>query len=330
MAFESPLGALVALAALVPLGALALSAHRRETVARVLGLRPGSRRPVAIAAALAAAVFVLLGLAAAQPALRTTERVEVRTQSQVFYVVDVSRSMAASEKPGGRTRLDRARAAVARLHAAAPDVPSGIAGLTDRVLPYLFPTASGAAFDETLARSVRVESPPPQRVSVNATSFGALSSLPRNGFFDRGISRRTCVLVSDGETSSYPTGDVAHALQGDRGCRLVAVRVGSAADRVYGAGGRAEAGYAPDPAAAANLAQLAESAGGRAFGEGDVGAAAAAVRRAAEAGPMRAATRRETTRELGPYLALAALALTALLVGVRLRRPSLQPARGYA
>jgi von Willebrand factor type A domain len=328
--FESPIGALVALAAIVPLGVLAVSAHRSEAVARLLGLRPGSRRPAVIASALAAAVFALLALAAAQPALRTTERVDVRTRSQVFFIVDVSRSMAASEKPRGRTRLDRAREVVTRLHAATPDVPSGLAGLTDRVLPYLFPTASSAAFDETLTRSVRIEAPPPQRVSVNATSFGGLSSLARDGFFDREADHRTCVLVSDGETSSYSTGDVARALAGERGCRLVAVRVGSAADSVYGAGGRPEAGYTPDPAAAAKLAQLAESTGGRAYGEGDVGAAAAAVRRAAEVGPVRHAAGRETKRPLGPYLALAALVLTAVLVGVRLRRPRLHVLRTYA
>ncbi|HEU5211604.1 MAG TPA: hypothetical protein VFU10_02430, partial [Gaiellaceae bacterium] len=60
----------------------------------------------------------------------------------------------------------------------------------------------------------------------------------------------------------------------------------------------------------------------------DVGAAAA-VRRAAEAGPVRNAPRRETTRLLGPYLALAALALTAVLVGLRLRRPPLRALRRY-
>jgi hypothetical protein len=322
--FESPLGALVVLAALVPLGALALSARRGERVDSVLGLPRGSRRPVALAAGLAAAVFILLGLAAMQPAIRTTDRVEVRTQSQVFYVVDMSRSMAASPGPAGRTRLERARAVVARLHAAAADVPSGLAGLTDRILPYLFPTVSAAAFDETLAHSVLIESPPPQRVSVTATSFGALSSLARDGFFDRAAAHRTCVLVTDGESSSYSTSDVARALTGDRGCRLVVVRVGSAADRVYDADGRAEAGYAPDPAAGAKVEQLAEAAGGRVFGDADLGVAASAVRRAAEIGPVHEAPRRQTKRLLGPYLAFAAFALAAVLVGLRLRRAPLR------
>jgi hypothetical protein len=99
---------------------------------------------------------------------------------------------------------------------------------------------------------------------------------------------------------------------------------------VCGAGGHAEAGYAPDPAAAANLGQLAESTGGHLYGDGDLGAASAAVRRAAEVGPVRQAARRETRRPLGPYLALAALALTAVLVAVRLRRPPLRMIRTYA
>jgi hypothetical protein len=330
MTFQTPLGALVGLAAIVPLAVLALSVRRAERVARVLGLRPAARRPSVVAAVVATAVFVLLGVAAAQPGLRTTEHRNVRTQSQVFFVVDVSRSMAAASAPTGRTRLDRARAVVARLHASTTDVPSGLAGLTDRVLPYLFPTVNRASFDETLARSVRIESPPPQQVSTNATSFGALASLAQNGFFDRGAAHRTCVLVTDGETKSYSSGAVARTLAGDRGCRLIVVRVGGADERVYGPGGHPEPGYAPDPAAAGKAEQLAVDAGGRAFGEAELGPAAAALRSSAEAGPTRRAAGEETTRPLSAYAALLALLLAAGLAAARLRRSSLQMIRTYA
>jgi hypothetical protein len=330
MTFETPLGALVALAAIVPLAALALSVRRTERVVRALGLRPAPRRPSVVAAVAAAAVFVLLGLAAAQPALRTTEHRNVRTQSQVFFVVDVSRSMAAAGAPTSRTRLDRARAVVARLHASTTDVPTGLAGLTDRVLPYLFPTANRASFDETLLRSVRLESPPPQQVSTNATSFGALASLARNGFFDRDAVHRTCVLVTDGETKEYSSGTVARALAGDRGCRLIVVRVGGPAEHVYGAGGRPEPGYAPDPAAAGKAEQLAADAGGRAFGEGELGPAAAALRSSAEAGPTRSGAGEETARPLAAYAAILALLLTVALAAARLRRSTLQAIRTYA
>jgi hypothetical protein len=321
LTFLTPLGALVALAALVPLAALAVAAHRADRVARLLRLEPAGPRSLVLPAVLAGLAFVCLGVAAAQPALRTTHRQDVRTQSQVFFIVDVSRSMAASQTLRGPTRLARARNDVARLRAAVPDVPSGLAGLTDRVLPYLFPTASTVAFDETLRRSVLTETPPPQQVSTNATSFAALALLPRDGFFQRSAATRTCVLLTDAETRSYPTDSVARALDGPGGCRLIVVRVGGTSDRVFGADGTPEAGYAPDPAAPANARQLAEATGGRAFDEGSLGAAVSALRAAAEVGPVRREAARATASALAPYAAgLAALLILALVL-VRLRRP---------
>src|SRR4029077_12446380 len=89
-----------------------------------------------------------------------------------------------------------------------------------------------------------------QQVSTNATSFEALTSLARDGFFTRGAAQRTCVLVTDGESRSYSAADVVGALQGARGCRLLVVRVGGNDERVFGADGSPEAGDSADPAAA--------------------------------------------------------------------------------
>jgi hypothetical protein len=330
LTFLTPLGALVALVALVPLAALAVSAYRAERVARLLRLEPAERRSLVLPAVLTVVAFAFVGVAAAQPALRTTHRQAVRTQSQIFFIVDVSRSMAAAPTLNGTTRLARARNVVARLHSAAPDVPSGLAGLTDRVLPYLFPTASTLAFDETLRRSVVVESPPPQQVSTNATTFGALTALAQDDFFQQSVPRRTCVLVTDAETRSYPTETVAQALDGPRGCRLLVVRVGSTADRVFGADGTPEAGYAPDPAAPANARQLAEATGGTAFDEGSLGAAASALRTAAEVGPVRSEAARATTKALAPYAALLAALTILALVLIRARRKTLRNIRTFA
>jgi hypothetical protein len=329
LTLESPLGLLVALAALVPLTALAAAVFRAERVTRVLGLTPGNRRNSIVAASLASAAIVLLALAAAQPALETTTHRSVRTQSQVFYVIDVSRSMAASSAPKANARLVRARAIVARLHAATADVPSGLAGLTDRVLPYLFPTGDDASFAETLRRSVRIESPPPQQVATNATSFGALASLSRDGFFDRSASRRTCVVVTDGETKSYSASTVARALGGDHGCRLVVVRVGGASERVY-VGGRAEPGYAPDRAAPAKTRELAEDAGGRSYDETSVAASISALRSDAEAGPVKRAPAEASRRSLSLYAGLLALALVVIVAGWRIGVPGLRLIRTSA
>jgi hypothetical protein len=223
----------------------------------------------------------------------------------------------------------RARAIVARLQAAAADVPSGLAGLTDRVLPYLFPTVDDASFDETLRRSVRIESPPPQQVATNATSFGALAALSRDGFFDRGAVRRTCVVVTDGETKSYSQATVARALGGARGCRLLVVRVGGASDRVY-VGGRAEPGYAPDPAAAAKTQELADGSGGRSYDENSAAASISALRADAEAGPVKRAPAEASRRSLSLFAGLLALVLVVIVAAWRIGTPALRLIRTSA
>ena len=323
LTFLTPRGGLLALVALVPLVVLVVSTLRVERIGRRLGLARASRRPELVTAVLVVAVCALLALAAAQPAWRTNEQHRARTASQTFFVVDVSRSMAAARDLSAPTRLARARSVVARLRGAVPTVPAGLAGLTDRVLPYLFPTLDEQAFADTLARSVEIEAPPPQQVSTNATSFDALSSLARDGFFTKAATQRTCVLVTDGESRSYSAVDVVGALQGARGCRLLVVRVGSGDEHVFGSDGSPEPGYAPDPAAADKVRALAEAAGGQAFSETDVAPAARALRRAADVGPVGRQRTAATNRALAPYAAALALAALLGLLAVRLRRPQL-------
>ena len=319
LTFLSPRGGFVALAALVPVIVLALSTLRIERIARTLRVPRATRRAALTPAALAAAACVLVGIAAAQPAWRTTERQRARTESQVFFVVDVSRSMAAAEGRSGAPRLERARAAVLRLRNAVPTVPAGLAGLTDRVLPYLFPTLDEHAFTGTLGHSVLIESPPPQQVSTTATSFDALASLARDGFFNPDADQRTCVLLTDGETRSYSAVAVVSALEGARGCRLLVVHVGNAGERVFAADGSPEAAYAPDPAAADKTQSLAEAAGGESFSENDLTAAAAALERAADVGPVARRHTGATDRALAPYGAALAFAAVLILIGLRLR-----------
>ena len=322
LTFATPVGALAALTAVLPLAGLWVSARRSTRAARALGLEPVPFRMLAAPILLAVAACLCVGLAAAQPGLRTTHRQPVRSASEIVYIVDVSRSMAAARTPGGETRLGRARSVVRKLHDAAADVPSALAGLTDRVLPYLFPTSDPAVFDATLRQSVLVEAPPPEEVSTNATSFGALTGLSGNQFFDAGAKRRTCVLVSDGESHSYDISAVAQTLGGDRGCRFVGVRVGGADERVFDADGVPEPGYAPDPAAGPELASLAHVLGGRSFEESNLGGAEAAVRADAETGPVASTPVRSSVRALASWLALAAVLLTVGFAATRLGRPS--------
>src|SRR4029077_1192606 len=90
--------------------------------------------------------ITLLGLAAAQPVVASPHRSTVRRDADVFVVLDTSRSMLASRAPATPTRFDRARAIARGLDKALPAAAVGIASMTDRVLPHLFPTVNRADF----------------------------------------------------------------------------------------------------------------------------------------------------------------------------------------
>jgi len=314
----APWGLLACGLALVPVGVLALAFARQRRVAAVLGLEPAPVRRVLAVTALPVAACLALGVAVAQPALTTTSTVTARTASEVVFVTDVSRSMLASRGPGRPTRLDQARDTVAQLRGAVPGVPAGISGLTDRVLPYAFPTLDRGVFSETLASSLRVDAPPPQEVSTVATTYAPLAALVRDGFFSPGATHRTCVLVTDGESRGAV--ESVSALAGGRGCRLVVVRVGSSAERIYDAKGKVEAGYRPESGAATTVARLASAAGGAAFSAGDLGRAAAALRASADVGPSRSVGVAESTHSLSPiFAAIALLAVALTLLSPRWR-----------
>jgi hypothetical protein len=168
-------------------------------------------RPVAIAVAL-----VMLGVAAAQPASTHASRLRVRTGVEALFVFDTSRSMAASASPRSPTRLARAVATAERLRATIGDVPTGIATLTDRVLPDLLPVAGTESFDAVAAHAVAIESPPPQASAVRATSFAALADIAAGNYFEPTAKRRLVVLLTDGESSPTDAGRLATALAGAR------------------------------------------------------------------------------------------------------------------
>ena len=174
--FLTPEGAAVALAVVVPLAALLVLVRRARVVREVLGLR-APERPEWIVPAAALAVFAgLVGVAAAQPAVTETRHAAVRTDVEAFFVIDTSRSMLAASGQDGERRIDRAKAAAVGLRNAIADVPAGIASLTDRALPHLYPSANKQVFAQTMRRVVDVEHPPPLAPGARATSFDPLES----------------------------------------------------------------------------------------------------------------------------------------------------------
>jgi hypothetical protein len=309
----TPLGALVGVAVLLPLAAIAAAARRTRAAGAALHLRPPRGGTDLTALAALVSMFILLALAATQPALSHDTAVRVRKDAQALFVLDTSRSMAAASSRSGPTRLARAKAAAVKLRASIPDVEAGVATLTDRVLPDLFPVADRASFDATVQRSVGIEEPPPRSTGVRATTFTALGGIPASGFFDSSAKRRTVVVLTDGESGPFDPGALGRSLSG---VHVVVVRIGNTGESIFGPSGRPETAYRPDPAAPAALDALATATGGgRAFGEHDLAAAAASLRSSFGTGPTAAVvarTRRETP--LAPFLALVALAPLGLLI----------------
>ncbi len=260
------------------------------------------------------AVAGLLGVAAAQPVLRSTTSIGVRTDAEALYVIDISRSMLASRAPGASTRIARARDDAVRVRDALIDIPSGVATLTDQVLPHLMPVADREAFDQTVRRTVQVDQPPPATDAVTATDLGALGALGTQSFFSPTAKRRVAIVLTDGESRPFDVRQTTRALAHAPQVTPIFIDVSSPREAVFDPGGRVESAYHPDPSSGQTLAGLAQATGGRTFRTDELGAAARAVRAALGTGPEKLGALSISTRALAPYAALAALVPLLLLL----------------
>jgi hypothetical protein len=256
LTFLTPLAALFALTAAVPLAVHVRRQRRLDGARAALGLvSPSLRARLPLAAALAA-VPMLLGIAAAQPVVETTRVVPERTDVEAYVVVDVSRSMLAAAGPGEPTRFERAQELAVDVRAALPEVPFGVASLTDRVLPHLFPTTDERVFAATVSEAIDVESPPPGNFYLTAaTSLDALADVPELNYFRETATKRVLVVLTDGETRPLE-GRLPSAFDREPGFETVVVRLWDANERIYETG-VAEGSYEPDPRSEALLAEAA-------------------------------------------------------------------------
>jgi hypothetical protein len=319
LVFLTPAAALVAAAVLLPLAAFVFAERRVATVRRVLELRPPRAGvDVPLLASLAAVVLVL-ALAAAQPALSNTQKQRVRTDAQVLFVLDISQSMAASSGRRGPTRLERATSAARRLRSSIPDVPSGVATLTDRVLPNLLPVPDAAAFDATLEQTVAINQPPPRELNVRATNFEALSAVPGSGYFEPPATHRAVVLLTDGESSFFGAAAVGRAFAAAPRTSFLAVQFWRGNEAIYNTAGKTDPNYRPDPASKTQLAALAAATHGQVFAESETGRAAAEARSLLGRGPTRFVGRTQSRHPLAPYVALLALLPLGMIFARNLR-----------
>lgn len=303
VSFLTPFDALYALAVALPLAALFASERRSGRIRRALAL-PAPRRFAALPVAVALITLTsLVAVAAAQPIVVRQRLVSERADAQTFFVFDTSLSMQASQGPGRPTRLARAKRLALRLRATLPDVPAGIASMTDRTLPELMPTTDVALFVRTLNQAVAIDSPPPSQTygAGRATSFQALVPLVQANFYARGVQRRLLVVFTDGESvkvSPY----LSATLQ--RRVTPVFVHVWRDGERIYH-GKRIDNRYASDPSSTAALSRLASITGGQAFTEEQIPAAAKAARAAVAFGGTRTHVSAYARVALAPWFVIA-------------------------
>jgi hypothetical protein len=299
--FLNPWGGLVVLLLVLPVVAFLRLRDRDRAVRTTLGLPPATRRALLAPVAAAVVAGVLLAVAAMQPALVRSSSQPRRSDAELLFVLDISRSMLASSGPGAPTRIERAKRIAERIRGAVPGVPAGIASVTDRVLPYALATSDEGVFVSTLQQAVAVDVPPPTNIYYDrATDLGVLADIPGRSFFSTGIRKRVVVVLSDGESRPVQA-------QRLRALSPIFVHVWQPDDRVF-ATGRPDKTYRSDPNSGAFLAGL-----GRTVEERDAGAAIAAVRRGVGAGPTEPVRDHSYVGLMRPLVLLALVPLLFVL-----------------
>ena len=318
VAFLTPKAAAVGLVALLALAAFAVGEYRSRRACAALGLRPRTARSTLVEASALAAIAGFVSLAATQPVVSAVGESRGRADAEVIVVMDISRSMLAQSGRANPTRLDRAKVLAKDLRAGLPEFRVGIASLTDRVLPHLFPSVSTNAFTSTVDRAIGIERPPPdRRARARATALGALPDIGRLNYFSRSARRRVAVVFTDGESIAIGLGTFRARFLSAR-IALVLVHVWGPDERVYLPDGTTER-YRPDPASRVALERVATAVDGAVFAEDQLPQTRAVVRRLLGEGPMVAQGRELTAFELAPFAVVAAF----VPLGFLLRRRNL-------
>jgi hypothetical protein len=314
-----PQALLAALVGVVPLVIAFARTGTARRLRRELDLPQPSAGTLLARPAAIACLFGLLGLAAAQPSIHREHSRAARTDAEMVVVLDSSRSMLAAERRDSPPRYLRAATFARRLQAALPEVPAGISSLTNRLLPYLFPTSDARAFDLVLDKAYGVERPPPALTTDRwVTTFEPLNEVAVRRFFSPTVHKRILVILSDAETHDFESRTVLRHLRRAEATPIV-VRFWHAGERIFPASRTDSSYHATQPGALAGL----RATGWPAYDETSFAAVVHTIRSTIGTGPERRVgyDRRETS--LASVVAVAALAPLLFLIIPTGRIPAL-------
>jgi hypothetical protein len=245
---------------------------------------------------------VLTGIAAAQPVIDRAHPRPERTDAEVFFAFDTSRSMLAAAASNKPTRFERARSVAIAVRSELPEVPAGIAQFTDWTVPHLFPTVDASTFRFVLERSVYVESLGSRETSRVATDLNALAVFAGDSYFSPEARKRVLIVLTDGES---PPATARLAQLKRTGIRTAFVHVWASDESIWRPRG-AEPQYRPDPSSGGVLAGAARLTDGMVYEEHSTNSLLRWVRTELGDGPTRPREQRDLLA-LMPYVMLVAL-----------------------
>ncbi|HET9509264.1 MAG TPA: hypothetical protein VFO81_15070 [Gaiellaceae bacterium] len=314
LSFLTPAAGLVGLLGVLAVLVLRRVARRSDHLCERLQLPAERRRRTLWESVPLVAIAALLGLAATQPVLSRREAREGREGVEVITIMDITRSMLARRSSTEPTRLERGRTVSKQVRAELADLPFGVASVTDRVLPHLFPSLGVNSFTATIDRAIGIDRPPPDRTSRRATALNALAELGRVHFFGAQTARRIAVVVTDGET--VPVSDLGAFRQRlvDGRVSLIFVHVWHEDEAIFENADTVNEAYKPDPTASRSLRRIAGAVDGALFTEGQAREVAAEIRRLAGEGRTVPHGNELRSIALAPHAAAAAFLPLLLLL----------------
>jgi hypothetical protein len=306
VSFLTPLDALFALAAAIPLAALWVTQSNVRRIRGLFSLAPIGRRELTSVVGALALLPMLVGVAAAQPVVVRHRSLGERSDSQVFLVFDTTLSMAARKAPGDPSRLQRAIREAETILPKLGDIPVGVVGMTDRALPELMPTPDQGLVVRTLRLSVGINRPPPSEYYRGQVPIlQSLFPIANSNLFNPGVRHPILVVFTDGETDPLQPG-IGSVLARSMPVHPLFVHVWASGERLFGHG-RLDAKYQPDPKSGEVLNQFARLSRGHVFEENALGDLVRTIRADAGNTPVRTSVLGYARVPLAPWFVLAGI-----------------------